>query len=268
MQIVTRSLQTVSQALAFTGQKLSQIDVRIAKTAALIFAAVVLYVAYRRISLEVDRINADRQQEVQDRRNALTEKLKPLQTESKRLGAILAGGIPAAIEESKSAVRAHLLPVHVEEKDYVNTLGSDESPGLKIPKHIANIFAHGEYWHYNSIRIEHPLSVYRYLSKDIGQEKANRCLNVCSNTAWQPTVAPLVAVFKPEQANVKEVNIVTVNDGVFKVMTVIRFLNKSDEKGCLGHVRRTIQFALSDLDSADGKMPSLSVEIQYPKINQ
>ena len=284
MQIVTRSLQTINQALTVTGQKLSQIDTRIVKAAAFIFAAVVLYLAYRKISAyhaEVDQINRDHVQQPQGRRNALIARLEQMLLpnpeyiaardelraairDAKRMLVLTRGGIEAAILKSKEAVLGHLRPVIIEENDYVHTIGDDKKEGIKIPRHIADLFNHGEKWTYGTKTVENPLTVYKWLLKDIGEEKAIRCLNVCAYLAWKPSLAPIAEQVDLNQANVKEHNVVTVDNQIFKVLTVMQFFHKNGGER-FSYLVRTVELDVRDLQRDDVKVPSLNVTVRYPK---
>ena len=257
MQIVTRSLQTVSQALAFTGQKLSQIDGRIAKAAAFIFAAAVLYVAYRKISAMDRAVVA----EFEDARNELNATVKL----AKRMLTLSKGGIEAAILKSKELIHSHLRPIHYGERDYVHTLGDDKRAGLKLPAPIANIFNFGKWW-FNKKKVENPFAVYKLLVANLGEDRAIRCINVCADSAWKPSLAPIIDQISLQNVTVNENNVVTINGHIFKIITVKEFFHKNGGERA-SHVMRIVELDVRDLDRDDGKIPSLKVDIQYPKIN-
>ena len=291
MQIISRTIQSVQRGATFVGQKLSEIDRRIVKAAAFVFAAVVLVWAYKRIispylvqvNAEVDQINRDRQQQADARRNALiakrdalieqrdaipvredaVAKREALLAQIERLYTLIKEGLPDVVQLSKDAILTHLNPVKVGENDYVRTIGDDKKEGLRIPRHISSVFNHGETWMYGTLKPTEPLRIYEWLCKDLGEEKAQRCLNICAFTAWEPTLGPISEQVDLNTVNVQEKNLITVEKHIFKVITVMQFFHKNGGER-FSHLVRTVELDVRDLDREDGTVPSLKVAVRYP----
>lgn len=262
MQIVTRTLQTVSQSLNFSWQKLKHIDSRIVGVVAVVFAATVIYTGYQKLLKNFQAFRDSRQ----EHRQKLIAEHSALLAERKRLDSTLIPNLDAIKEETRAAICEHLRPVAVEEGAYVYTIGDDNKKlGRKLPKYIADIFNHGEEWIYGTIKVQNnPLVVYDWLSKDVGtQEKAIRCLNVCSQSAWKPTLHPLLLA-EPDlnEVSIKEQNVITFENHKFKVVTALRSFLKDEQ---INYIIRSVEFDVRELDNADGSLPSLNVNIIYSK---